>query len=479
MPFPRRIARAYWRGLGSAVTLLAGALIGFSAHSAEAEHLTHGRFADIAVYAPLGTPKSFVLLLSGDEGLSPGLIAVARALVRHGAMVAAIDLPKLTASFEAEAAECVFPDGDLENLSHFLQAYYHLPSYLTPFLIGYGDGASLAYATLVQAPGNTFAGALTVGFCPATKLKKPLCKGSGVEFTRLPGESGLTFLPAKKLENPWVALQGERDQICGARAAGDYIAKVSGAALVVLPRIDHDYEASAGWLPQFLAAFDTLAERSSRSLAPPTPSGLGNLPVVEIPAQPGTTPTDSFAIILSGDGGWAGLDKEVALALSAHGIPVVGLDSLRYFWSARTPQGLAADIDQMIRYYLEHLGKKRVLLIGYSQGADVLPFAVNRLSKATRAEVALTALLGMSEHALFEFHVSSWISEDNSGPATLPEVDKILGTPVVCIYGEDDHDSLCPKLDPKKVHVVKLKGGHHFNGDYAGLAREILASANR
>jgi len=38
----------------------------------------------------------------------------------------------------------------------------------------------------------------------------------------------------------------------------------------------------------------------------------------------------------------------------------------------------------MIRYYLAHLAKKRVLLIGYSQGADVLPFAVNRLPAATR-----------------------------------------------------------------------------------------------
>jgi type IV secretory pathway VirJ component len=29
------------------------------------------------------------------------------------------------------------------------------------------------------------------------------------------------------------------------------------------------------------------------------------------------------------------------------------------------------------------------------------------------------------------------------------------------------------------VHIVKRKGGHHFNGDYAGLAHDILASANR
>ena len=86
--------------------------------------------------------------------------------------------------------------------------------------------------------------------------------------------------------------------------------------------------------------------------------------------------------------------------------------------------------------------------------------------------------MGMSEHALFEFHLSSWISDDNSGPATLPEINRITGMPVLCIYGEDESDSLCPKLDPKKFKVVKLKGGHHFDGDYAGLARQILAAAN-
>jgi type IV secretory pathway VirJ component len=180
---------------------------------------------------------------------------------------------------------------------------------------------------------------------------------------------------------------------------------------------------------------------------------------------------------MSGDGGWAGLDQDIAAALSARGIPVVGLDSLRYFWTARTPDSVAADTDRMIRYYLAHFGKKRVLLVGYSQGADVLPFAVNRLPQDAKAQVALMAILGMSEHALFEFHVSSWISDDTSGPPTLPEVNRITGVPVLCIYGEDEHDSLCPKLDPTKFNVVKVKGGHHFDGNYAALADDILAAA--
>ncbi len=60
---------------------------------------------------------------------------------------------------------------------------------------------------------------------------------------------------------------------------------------------------------------------------------------------------------MSGDGGWAGIDQAVAAALSARGIPVVGLDSLRYYWTARTPSGVASDTDRMIRYYLAHFGK--------------------------------------------------------------------------------------------------------------------------
>ncbi len=462
---------------GIVCATLCGATRGATAP--DALHVSHGRFKNVAIYAPSGTPTSFVLFLSGDGGWNQAMADIARELVRHGAMVAGIDLPAFRADLAADDADCVFPDGDLENLSHFLQAYYHLPTYLTPFFVGYGAGAALAYATLVQAPANTFAGALTLGFCPASSMRKPLCKGSGLEFIRRPGRRGVEYLPAKRLANPWVLLQGEFDRECDSSTAGAFIANMPGAALAVLPQTGHTYQPAERWLPKFLAAFDTLVQRSSAALTPPAPVDLGDLPVVEVPAQPGAASADTFAIILSGDGGWAGLDKDVALALSTHGIPVIGLDSLRYFWSARTPDGLAADLDRMVRYYAAHLDKKRVLLIGYSQGADVLPFAVNRLSAATRERVSLAALMGMSEHALFEFHVSSWVSNDTSGPATMPEVNRISGVPVLCIYGEDESDSLCPKLDPKTVQIVKRKGGHHFDGDYAGLARDILASANR
>jgi type IV secretory pathway VirJ component len=431
-------------------------------------HLSHGRFKDLAVYSPPAGASSFVLFLSGDDGWNRRAEGFAEQLAQQGAMVVGIDFAKFKAVLEADGGDCGFPDGDLENLSHFVQAYFHNSGYLAPLLVGIDSGGSMAYAVLAQAPQDTFAGALSIGFCPHLNLGKPLCKGSGLELTHAARGSGLDLRPIKSLNNPWVVLEDSNNLECPAAATRDFVGRVHGAAIATLPSLSEQ---------PVDAAFAKLAAANlNRVVAPP--AALSDLPVVEVPAQPHAPPSDVFAIIMSGDGGWAGIDQNIAAALSAKGILVVGWDSLRYYWTARTPQGVAADTDRMIRYYLAHLGKKRVLLIGYSQGADVLPFAVNRLPAATKAHVSLMAILGMSEHALFEFHVSSWISDDNSGPETLPEVNRITGMPVLCIYGEDEHDSLCPKLDSSKFKIVKVKGGHHFDGNYAALADDILSAAH-
>jgi type IV secretory pathway VirJ component len=433
---------------------------------ANAVRLNHGRFKDLIVYSPAATPTSFVLFLSGDAGWDAATEVMAQKLARQGAMVTGIDLPRFKANLEADGAQCVFPDGDLENLSHFVQAYTHSANYLSPILVGVDSGATLAYAMLAQAPKDTFASALTVGFCPDFNWQKALCKGSGVAFDRAP--NGVKFKAIPKLGNPWVDLRSTTDKSCAAADAAAFAGKIAGAASATV---------AAPQAAPFDAAFAKLAAFNAATHAVPAPGALVDLPVIEVAAKPGSVPSDAFAILMSGDGGWAGLDQDVAGALSAAGIPVVGLDSLRYYWTARTPEGVAADTDRMIRYYLAHFNKKRVLLVGYSQGADVLPFAVTRLPPATRQAIALTAILGMSEHAVFEFHLTNWVSDDNSGPATLPEVNRITDIPVLCIYGEDERDSLCPKLDPKKFMVVQVKGDHHFDGNFAGLAQLIMRAA--
>jgi len=196
---------------------------------------------------------------------------------------------------------------------------------------------------------------------------------------------------------------------------------------------------------------------------------LLSLPLVLVPPSHGTS--DSIVVFISGDGGWAKIDKSISSVLAANGMPVVGLNSLQYFWTKRTPESAARDLQTIIE---THLGThKSVVLVGYSRGADVLPAMVARLPQETQAKIRLIALLAPSPRVEFEFHVADWMHDSKRGLAVKPELERVKAK-TLCIWGEDDNDSLCPGLAQPNVKVVTLRGSHHFEGDYAQLAKIIL-----
>jgi type IV secretory pathway VirJ component len=199
------------------------------------------------------------------------------------------------------------------------------------------------------------------------------------------------------------------------------------------------------------------------------------LPLVEVPATRGTS--DTLVVFVSGDGGWAAIDREISKVLADDGMPVVGLNALQYFWTRRTPEIASRDLESIIRRYLGEWHKSRVVLAGYSRGADVLPAIISRLPAEMRAKIRSVVLLGPSQKVEFEFHVSDWLRDTNAGMPVKPEVEKLAPSPILCIYGESDHDSLCPALKTQPgVNVVVLKGAHHFDGGYADLGRLIIGN---
>jgi type IV secretory pathway VirJ component len=58
-----------------------------------------------------------------------------------------------------------------------------------------------------------------------------------------------------------------------------------------------------------------------------------------------------------------------------------------------------------------------------------------------------------------------------------PEVEKLRGTPIMCVYGQDEPDSLCRQLDAELATRVPQAGGHHFGGDYDDIVARILERA--
>lgn len=436
---------------------------GAAAVGAAPETLSHGNFKDLLLYRPPARANAFVLFLSGEGGWTPALAAQARALAARGALVAGIHTPRLLAALKKDGGDCLLPDGDLENLSHFLQGYARLPAYFAPLLVGEGQGGALAYAMLAQAPAQTFGGAVSVGFCPTLAVNRPLCKGEDVHFTRRADRRALTLLPSPRLHAPWTVLQGSAHTACAATEVQAFVAQVPGAALVSV--------AGADTTPALLDAQRRMGGAAAAA-APAPDTGVADLPLVPVPS---TGTSDTFAVLLSGDGGWAGIDKELAARLSAAGVPVVGWDSLRYFWSARTPEGLARDLDRVLGSFAAQWKKSRALLIGYSQGADVLPFAATRLSQASRDLVTHTVLIGPGEKASFEFRLSNWVKRDSGGLPLRPELQKLTAERTLCVYGTTDRDAICPRVPAAQATPVPLPGDHHFNGEYQKLADEILS----
>jgi len=207
--------------------------------------------------------------------------------------------------------------------------------------------------------------------------------------------------------------------------------------------------------------------------APPDPPPeVSDLPLIEVPSH--GTPSDTLAVLYSGDGGWTGLDKDVAAVLVDHGTGVVGVSSLRYFWKAKTPDGAAGDLERILRHYMAAWNRSRVVLIGYSRGADVLPFLLTRLPADLRSRVALMALLGPGLQATFELHVTELFVSPEEQLPILPEVKKAAGVRLLCVYGKDEPASLCHSLEPGSATLVGFDGAHHFGGSYAEIGEAIL-----
>jgi type IV secretory pathway VirJ component len=446
--------------------------------TASESHLPAGRFGTVTVYIPEGTPQSVAIFLSGDGGWHLGVLNMAKALQDQGAVVIGVDVTHYLASLRAAAARgkapCQLIAGDFENLSHQIQKEIGMREYHVPVLLGYSSGATVVYAALVQSPPGTFGGAISLGFCPDQDFGgAALCPGAGLHYS--PGKKGdLIFEPAKTLKQPWMALQGQQDQVCEPRAVDDFGAQTAGAQVIKLPRVGHGFGVERNWMPQFLDAYKSVVERlnAPRALRP---QQINDLPVNEVHAD--GDKSDVFALLLTGDGGWAGLDQELAARLAANGVPTVGLNSLKYFWSQRTPEEAARDVSRVIRHYLAAWNKKRVLLVGYSFGADVLPFVVNRLPADLKSQVATVSLLGLDSNASFEVSVADWIGGDDAGPPTRPELANLGATPVLCIYGEGEKDTICPTLPRPRVTSEQVGTGHHFGGEYDRLADRILAFA--
>ncbi|PVZ30147.1 virulence factor family protein [Pseudomonas sp. CC120222-01a] len=366
--------------------------------------------------------------------VTPGVHAKARVAIGVPQDQALTDkqLLDLSQAGEAQLVQVILPPNDCTKQQQAMDQALTQLSDKPTLVAGIGPGAAQAWRWLATQSDDK-ARAISVDFT----LEQPGCK---VE------------LPKSAAHGHWnVAWNDNPDD-----ASAAFVRDQSNAETSI-----SDYDIH---LPQVLKAQLTqaLVGRDGNALA---------IPVVEVPA--GQT-TDTVTLFLSGDGGWRDLDRDVAGEMAKLGYPVVGIDTLRYYWQHKTPEQSAADLSELMQHYRQKWGTKRFVLTGYSFGADVLPAIYNRLPAEDQQRIDAVVLLAFARSGSFEIEVEGWLGKEGQEAPTGPEMARLPASKVVCVYGiEETDESGC--TDKTAVgERMKLPGGHHFDENYPALAKRLI-----
>ncbi|AYN17530.1 virulence factor family protein [Pseudomonas monteilii] len=338
----------------------------------------------------------------------------------------------LSQAGEAQLVQVVLPPNDCSKQQQAMDQALAELSEKPTLVAGIGPGAAQAWRWLANQS-NDKARAISVDF----SLEQPGCQAP---------------LPKAAPHGHWnVAWNDNPDDASAAFVRDQANAETSIS--------DYDIH-----LPQVLKAQLTqaLVGRDGNALA---------IPVVEVPA--GQT-TDTVTLFLSGDGGWRDLDRDVAGEMAKLGYPVVGIDTLRYYWQHKTPEQSAADLSELMQHYRQKWGTKRFVLTGYSFGADVLPAIYNRLPAEDQQRIDAVMLLAFARSGSFEIEVEGWLGKEGQEAPTGPEMARLPASKVVCVYGVEETDESGCTEKTAVGERLKLPGGHHFDENYPALAKRLI-----
>ncbi len=408
--------------------------------------VTDGAYGTIALARPLISFQSLAVVFADGRKFHPDMLA--RRIAKTGVAVAVIDDQHAIQALTDKENGCLAPGRIADSLTT-LAEWAHAAKDTPSIVAGIGGGALLPFAAAATKPDGASMN-LSVGFSVSLPDKTRVC--APLASQRANGHGELTS--PRPLQGKWLAVwTDEPDQDTAL-----FIRGLTNAKTDIAPYDTPLDTVTVNQIEKFLA------ERNQKQ--------GGAVPTVLVPAK---RPNRTLTLFYSGDGGWRDLDRDVAGLLADRGYPVVGVDALRYFWSKKAVGSVADDLSAMMKHYRITMKAEHFVLAGYSFGADILPAVYNRLPESDRKDVDLLILLALGKKADFEIHVSGWVEKNTGEYPILPELKRIPGQKIFCIYGKDEKDdTACSELSAPDARILELPGGHHFDHDYPKLAMRLV-----
>jgi type IV secretory pathway VirJ component len=439
-------------------------LISETRADSSSDSATVASFGKVFIYKKAANPQNVVIMISGDGGWKFGVVGFAETFSEMNTLVIGVDILRYYKNLRLSTDSCYKVSADIVYLATEIEKKYNFPDYKPPVIMGYSSGATLVYGILTQALPGTFPGGISLGFCPDIELPKMLCQINGLtETVDKPGKIYILH-PDSKLGNPWIVLNGNIDKVCNYSDVVDFVNKTSNAELITLSNVGHGFSKWNNFMPQWKEAYNRLIEKNENVTPPIGNRGpLKNFPVVITNAK-FQNKDAPLALLISGDGGWYGFEQSIADYLSKEGIPTVGLDSKKYFWNRRSPEETSGDMATILNYYSKEWGRDRFLLIGYSLGAEIVPFIVNRVPEEMKSMIISAVLLSPATSTDFEIHFSNMLGMGNRQNTynVMEEIIKMQAVPTLCIFGEGEKTRIPELLKGTSVKIKNLPGDHHY-----------------
>ncbi|UGX86989.1 virulence factor family protein [Phyllobacterium meliloti] len=409
--------------------------------------VTSERLSEVPLLQPSVKPTGIAIQVSQKGGIAADDQALSKLLLDRGFLVLTVNLEKWRAQLNQDTGECTYFVSELEGIAKEAQRMISLNSYMHPVMIGIGEGGVISYASVANAPPATLAGAVALDPSPALATKLPSCEGA--DFEAVPGQ-GFSYSYDADLPNPAVIVREKPDPAPSGPATPGFFKAQEKLAATKQERMQ--------------IAADAAVEIAKEDASADT------LPIVDIPSSNG--PAKYLAVFFSGDGGWRDIDKSVGDIIAKEGVHVVGVDALQYFWSVRKPEDIAKDIGRIVKK-ADPNSKLPVVLLGYSFGANTVPFAWPFLPEHLQKRIAMVGLIGTEETTPFQVSVGAWLGLGGDNEVA-PAVAKLPPEKVLCVYGTEEDDTACTDPALSTVQKILLAGDHHYNEKYDALAAKLM-----
>ena len=169
-----------------------------------------------------------------------------------------------------------------------------------------------------------------------------------------------------------------------------------------------------------------------------------------------------LVIFFTGDSGRSSFGEKLADSLCAENIPLMSINSYKYFSQRKTPQQTLDSILPYIELNLKRYNRHKFIFAGYSFGSEVVPFLYKLMSDEWKNRVEFMVLISPSDNSDFKIHFLDQIGLNSKRWPydVLHEIMKIDNKKVIVFWGKDEKRFEKKQFTKHNITVHRLNGGH-------------------